>query len=123
CTAEQSLQTTKELLSLSFLSRDLFHQLFEEIKDVDFDRPGKLVMHRDRAHFESAIKQLELQRSLGCEQEALNTEQCIEKEPALAPLRSQIVGGIWTPSEEVVDSFKLSVAIRKNLESKGVKFL
>ncbi len=123
CTAEQNLQTTKELLSLSFLSRDLFHQLFEEIKAVDFDRPGKLVIHRDRAHFESAIKQLELQRSLGCEQEALNTEQCLEKEPALAPLRSQIVGGIWTPSEEVVDSFKLCVAIRKNLEAKGVKFL
>ncbi|HZJ96758.1 MAG: D-amino acid dehydrogenase [Alcaligenaceae bacterium] len=123
CTAEQNLQTTKELLSLSFLSRDLFHELFEEIKDVDFDCPGKLVVHRNRAHFESAVKQLEIQRALGCEQEALNTEQCVEKEPSLAPLRSQIVGGIWTPSEEVVDSYKLSVAIRKNLEAKGVKFL
>ena len=123
CTAEQSLQTTKELLSLSFLSRDLFHQLFEEIKDVDFDRPGKLVVHRDQAHFQSAVKQLDIQRTLGCEQEALTTEQCIEKEPALAPLRSEIVGGIWTPSEEVVDSYKLCLAIRKNLEAKGVTFL
>jgi D-amino-acid dehydrogenase len=60
---------------------------------------------------------------MGCDQYALNTEECIEKEPALAPLRSQIVGGIWTPSEEVVDSYKLSVAIRKNLEAKGVTFL
>ena len=123
CTAEQSRQTTKELLTLSFLSRDLFHELFDEIKDVDFEQPGKLVIHRDRAHFEAAVKQLEIQRAMGCDQYALNTEECIEKEPALAPLRSQIVGGIWTPSEEVVDSYKLSVAIRKNLEAKGVTFL
>lgn len=123
CTAEQSYQTTKELLTLSFLSRDLYHELFQEIKDVDFDSPGKLVIHRDQAHFQSAVKQLEIQRALGCEQYALNTEQCIEKEPALAPLRSEIVGGIWTPSEEVVDSYKLSLALRENLESKGVEFL
>lgn len=123
CNAEQSLQTTKELLSLSFLSRDLFHELFKEITNVDFAQPGKLVMHRDRAHFESAINQLKVQRQLGCDQEALDIDQCIEKEPALAPLRSQMVGGIWTPSEEVVDSHKLSVALRKDLESKGVKFL
>lgn len=123
CTAEQSLQTTKELLSLSFLSRDLYHELFEEIKDVDFDRPGKLVVHREPAHFQVATKQLEIQRAMGSEQYALDTEQCIDKEPALAPLRSEIVGGIWTPSEEVVDSYKLSVALRKHLEAKGVEFL
>ena len=123
CTAEQNQQSTKELLTLSFLSRDLFHELFEEIKEVDFDHPGKLVIHRDRAHFESAVRQLEIQRAMGCVQEALDTEQCIEKEPALAPLRSQIVGGIWTESEEVVDSYKLSLALRHHLEAKGVKFL
>ncbi|MDO5666189.1 MAG: FAD-dependent oxidoreductase, partial [Alcaligenaceae bacterium] len=123
CTAEQSQQTTKELLTLSFLSRDLYHELFEKINAVDFDRPGKLVIHRVQAHFQTAVKQLEIQRAMGCEQFALDTEQCIEKEPALAPLRSQIVGGIWTPSEEVVDSYKLSVAIREHLEAKGVEFL
>lgn len=123
CTAEQSHQTTKELLSLSFLSRDLYQELFEVIKDVDFDRPGKLVMHRDKVHFQAAVKQLEIQRAMGCEQYALDTEQCIDKEPALMPLRSQLVGGIWTPSEEVVDGYKLSIALRKNLEAKGVHFL
>lgn len=124
CNAEQSRQTTKELLSLSFFSRDLYHELFkDEIQGVDFDRPGKLVVHRDEAHFQSAVKQLEIQRALGCEQYALNTAECIEKEPALAPLRSEIVGGIWTPSEEVVDSYKLCLALKENLQQKGVQFL
>ena len=123
CTAEQNQRTTKELLSLSFLSRDLYHELFKEIKGVDFDRPGKLVIHRNKASFESALKQLKIQNALGCEQYALNSEECIEKEPALKPIRDQIVGGIWTPSEEVVDSYKLSVALRKHLEAKGVEFL
>ena len=111
CNAAQSRQTTQELLSLSFFSRDLYHALFEEIQDVDFDRPGKLVVHREHAHFQAAVKQLEIQRALGCEQYALTTEECIEKEPALAPHRADIVGGIWTPSEEVVDSYKLCLAL------------
>lgn len=123
CNAAQSRQTTQELLSLSFFSRDLYHALFEEIQDVDFDRPGKLVVHREHAHFQTAVKQLEIQRALGCEQYALSTEECIEKEPALAPHRADIVGGIWTPSEEVVDSYKLCLALRKNLQQKGVTFL
>lgn len=122
CTAEQSRQTTRELLSLSFLSRDLYHQLLPELGEVDFARPGKLVMHRSQTSFTSAVKQLDIQRAMGCEQEALDINQCIDKEPALAPLRSEMVGGIWTPSEEVVDSYKLCLALRQQLAAQGVQF-
>lgn len=81
CNATQSDKTTRELLQLSFLSRDLLHQLMQTEKlDMDFQASGKMVLHRSKESFNSAVQLLDFQRQLGCEQFALNTDECIEKE-------------------------------------------
>ncbi len=125
CNTKRSDQTTAELLKLAYLSRDLYHQLFTQEKlEVDFSSTGKLVVHRSQASMDSAVKQLEVQRRLGAaEQFALNTQECLEQEPALAQVASQIVGGIYTPSEEAADSYKVCLDLKAILEAGGVQFL
>ncbi|MFV9473288.1 D-amino acid dehydrogenase [Advenella sp. RU8] len=124
CNASQSDKTTRELLQLSFLSRDLLHHLLDTEKlDIDFQASGKMVLHRSTASFNSAVQLLDFQRQLGCEQFALNTDECITKEPALAPLKNQITGGIYTPSEEAADCFKFCQNLKTLLLDRGVEFL
>lgn len=124
CNASQSDKTTRELLQLSFLSRDLLHQLMDAEKlAIDFQASGKMVLHRSTESFNSAVQLLDFQRQLGCEQFALNTDECIEKEPSLAPLKNQITGGIYTPSEEAADCFKFCQNLKTILSNRGVEFL
>ena len=125
CNAKRSDQTTSELLKLAYRSRDLYHQLLQaESLEVDFSATGKLVVHRSQASMESAVKQLEVQRQLGAaEQFALNTAECLEREPALSGIASQIVGGIYTPSEEAADAYKVCLGLKSVLEAGGVQFL
>lgn len=124
CTRRRSNLTTRELLSLSFASRALMHQLLrdEPTLDFDFQHSGKLVLHRDAAAMQGAIDLLDFQRSLGCEQEALSADECVALEPALADVRARIVGGIYTRSEDTADCHRFSKGLEAILRARGVQF-
>ncbi|ETF00309.1 D-amino acid dehydrogenase [Advenella kashmirensis W13003] len=123
CTATQSNHTTRELLTLSFLSRDLYHTMMQQ-ENIAFDhkRAGKLIVHRSRDSFDHAVEQLDFQRSLGCEQRALSVEECLSLEPSLQRMRDHLSGGIYTESEESGDCYQLAVALKKILQQRGVTF-
>lgn len=126
CNATRSEQTTAELLKLAYLSREHYHELFklEAFKAIDFSATGKLVVHRSQASMDSAVRQLDVQQRLGSlPQQALSRDECIQKEPALTPIADQLVGGIFTESEEAADSFKVSLAFKQYLQSLGIQFL
>jgi D-amino-acid dehydrogenase len=125
CTRERSELTTRKLLSLSFLSRTLLHELIDAEPSLDFDfvRSGKLVVHREASAMHSALRLLEFQRSLGCEQQALSADACIELEPTLAHLRSSLAGGIHTPGEDTADCQRFCTGLEALLRARGVQFL
>lgn len=124
CTQRRSNLTTRELLSLSFASRALMHQLLcdEPTLDFDFQHSGKLVLHRDVAALQGAINLLDYQRSLGCDQEALSADECVALEPALANVCGRIVGGIYTRSEDTADCHRFSKGLEAILRARGVQF-
>jgi D-amino-acid dehydrogenase len=124
CSRRRSEITTRQLLSLSFASRSLMHELIrdEPALDFDFHKSGKLVLHRDAAAMQSAIDLLEFQRSLGCEQTALTPDQCVELEPALADVRDEIAGGIFTSSEDTADCHRFCQGLAAILRERGVEF-
>ena len=107
CNQKTADETTRRLLRLAFYSRDLMHELVRE-QSIDFDyvQNGKLVVHSQKESFESAVRLMEYQRTLGAEQRALDPPECVEIEPALADMASRSVGAIHTPSEDVGDTYK-----------------
>jgi D-amino-acid dehydrogenase len=124
CTLEQSEACTRKLLSLSFFSRDLMHELLVHEPDIRFEHAnaGKLVVYRTDAAFDAACRLLDYQRSLGCEQDALDAKACIAREPALAHLGSQLCGGIFTASEDSGDCYQFCVSMMQLLRERGVGF-
>jgi D-amino-acid dehydrogenase len=131
CTREQSDLTTHRLLRLSFYSRELMHAFVASdagsALDFGYARNGKLVVHSDPAGFDAARRLVDYQRSLGCEQYALDADACRSLEPALADpasvLARRLVGGIHTPSEEVGDCYAFCVGLERLMRSRGATFV
>jgi D-amino-acid dehydrogenase len=128
CNRATSDLTTRRLLALSFHSRALMHaHVAAEKPDFGYERNGKLVVFSDQAGYDGARRLLDYQRSLGCEQEALDRDACVALEPALgdpaSSLSRRLVGGIHTPSEEVGDCYRFCVDLEARLRAQGVRFL
>lgn len=127
CNQATSQASMRHQIALSFYSRTLMHALLAEEKlEFGYERSGKLVAFSDQAGFDDACRLLDYQRSLGCEQEALDRAACQRLEPALgdpaSSLGRRLVGGIHTPSEEVGDCYRFCVALEARLRSMGVQF-
>ncbi|MEP6942956.1 MAG: D-amino acid dehydrogenase [Betaproteobacteria bacterium] len=127
CNRRQSDLTTRRLLALAFYSRRLMHELLAGVP-IEFGHAtnGKLVVYSDPAGFEGARRLVDYQRSLGCDQEALDRPACLDLEPALAAAGSRlgrrVVGGIYTRSEEVGDCYRFCVGLEHHLQGLGVRF-
>lgn len=124
CQTNVSHATTAMLLNLAAESRVAFEEMLAtEQLDCDFSSTGKLVLYPDAATFDSARRQLDLQRALGGQpQEALSAAQCADIEPALATYAPRTAGGIYTPTECAADCLKVCEGLYQRLQARGVRF-
>lgn len=123
CTLAQAQATTRALLALSALSRTLIEPMIaEEQIDCGFERSGKLVLYADAASLATARAQMDFQAALGCEQQLLDREQCIAREPALRGYAAHIAGGVWTPGEAAADCGRFCDGLAARLQERGVGF-
>ena len=114
CNQRTAARTTERLLRLAFYSRELMHQLVRsESIDFDYVQNGKLVVHTQRDSYDSARRLMDYQRKLGAEQRALDARECVELEPALAAMGARIRGAIYTPSEDVGDTYKFCNELKR----------
>ena len=122
CNANQVQNTTKQLLEISFLTKNGLHGWLSDLgiseRDVMLEKTGKLVIYRNHNELAAVRRQMELQKSFGCDQEIRTTAQCIEVEPALISIKQDIAFGVYTASDEAVDCHKLCQLILKH---SGVK--
>ena len=128
CTSARAHKTTRDLLGLGYLSRRVLREWLANVPaswataaGLDYRTNGKLVVFRDPAALASANAQVNYQRSLdvGCEQHVLSPSECVQTEPALVAMQSKLVGGIYTPSEDVVDSHGLCKYLERLIVSRG----
>lgn len=112
CNSKKVRSTTKQLLDISFLTKELLQVWLSELgiseSDVLLEQTGKLVIYRNPQELPAVSKQIELQKTFGCEQEILNADQCVEREPSLIRIKSNIAFGVYTASEQAIDCHKLA---------------
>ena len=120
CRAATVQRSTAALLKLADLSRrDLAAAEAQDGLQFQHERSGKLVAYDSAEALEGAARQLELQRAMGCEQQLLDRQACLQREPALASQRERIAGGIWTPTEAVGDAAALTRELIVRAQSRG----
>jgi D-amino-acid dehydrogenase len=121
CHSNKVRSTSKELLEISFGTKNNIHQWLKDLgiraEDISLEQTGKLVIYRNSNERADVKRQIALQKSLGCQQTLLNPDECIIQEPALSGIQKEIAFGVHTPSEEAVDCEKLTKLI---LQRSGV---
>ncbi|EDE6508701.1 FAD-dependent oxidoreductase [Salmonella enterica subsp. enterica serovar Enteritidis] len=114
CNSQTNKINGDHILRLSLLSRQVMQSWLEEDNLADFHwrRSGKLVIHRREYDLNKAAKSINPQY-----QQALNTGQCLELEPALKHIRSTLQGGIYSPGDETADCQKFCLALLEKLHA------
>lgn len=115
CNSIKVQSTTKQLLDISFLTKNSLHSWLSDLgisnNDVYLEKTGKLVIYRDHKDLSAVKKQIATQELYGCHQEILSADQCIEKEQTLVRIKPDISFGVYTSSEETIDCHKLTQLI------------
>ena len=103
------------LLRLALYSQQILNDWREldGLNDFAWRANGKLVIYRDSASFKKAAAGV----NTGKPQRILNAQQCVEAEPALATLASQLQGGIFSPGDEVGDCHRFCQQLLQRLRS------
>ncbi|CAM3561638.1 D-amino acid dehydrogenase small subunit [Bordetella sputigena] len=116
CRGSVSRRVTAEMLTLSYLSRDVMHALLEQ-EPLSFShlRNGKLIVYRSKALLEKARALVAYQAGHGAEQQVLSAGQTVAMEPALAGMRADLAGAVYTPGEEVGDCLRFTEGLFERL--------
>jgi D-amino-acid dehydrogenase len=114
---------TRATYALAMASLEALNRLATDQK-LEFDRnpPGLIKLFRDPLSMDSAVRASRLYGELGHPMRALDPARCVAEEPALAPIRDRIDGGILYPTDESGDAHGFVRALARRCEARGVDF-
>jgi D-amino-acid dehydrogenase len=123
CTSERMRANTRKAMRLALYSRRELIALREAV-DPDYDRVSRGILHifRSSAEYDQALPQVELMNRIGCVRHVVDVDECLAIEPALGPVRGELVGGIYSPDDESGDAYKFTVALAERCTALGASF-
>lgn len=106
-------------------SRDLYPQfaaeLFDETGvDVELNKSGTLYLALTETDAEELEKRFAWQKYAGLPIEKLSAKEVLEVEPHVSP---EVIFGLSFPNDWQVENRRLTIALRKSVEMRGVKIL
>jgi D-amino-acid dehydrogenase len=123
CTLERYRRSTMINLRLSFYTLQCIKEIREETGlDYDLMQKGTLKIYTRSDALEQNRIECETMRPHGMVFEVVDAKRCVAIEPALAPIESTLVGGLYFPPDEHGDCHKFTTGLREHCEQKlGVK--
>lgn len=95
-----------------------------ELLDLRYDErlAGTLKIFQSQAALDESVALADLLARHGLRYEALSADAAVEREPALAPIRAELAGGILYPADESGDAFKFTEGMAAAARAAGVDF-
>ena len=123
CTATRYERNKARMLPLAEYSRDRLRALRAAL-GIAYDQRarGILLLYRRPNELDGAAGEVALLHKFGVRFELFDREGCIRAEPALAPVRENIAGGLRLPDDETGDCFKFTQALAAAARQRGVGF-
>ena len=120
CTTRHAQENTVAVLKAAMRSAELMRELREEMPfDFWHRTAGKLVVLSNQAELDGATANMRLKQAYGCDTEILSRSEALAIEPALEQVREDIVGAVYSKSDEVADSKKFVTGLQNLLEERG----
>lgn len=123
CTGKRMRENTRKAMRLALYSRRELAALRDTL-GFEYDRVSRGILHifRSQAEYDRALPQVELMTQMGCVRQVVDADGCIDIEPALASVRNDLVGGIFSPDDESGDAHKFTLALASHTEALGAVF-
>lgn len=83
---------------------------------------GTIKVFGDHRAFDEARVRNELLAGFGLDVRAVTPDEAVALEPALAPVRGRLVGGIYCPEDEAGDAAAFTRALGRHARDAGVRF-
>jgi D-amino-acid dehydrogenase len=124
CTPSRTAQNIKHIVALCEYSRLTLQEL-RSSTGIEYDHLTKGILHfyTSEKEFKDSLPSAKLMRDLGCQRDSIDANEVIKIEPALAGMRSHIVGGDFTATDESGDIYKFTTELEKLAAKKGVNYL
>lgn len=117
------------IVELARYSRDELKRLRAQLAgegdaalDYDHLERGILHIYTDRREYARALHAAAVMRSYGCDRRAVDADECIHIEPALAAIRDRLVGGDFTAEDESGDAHLFTRQLAERCRQAGVRF-
>jgi D-amino-acid dehydrogenase len=123
CTPGRTAYNIRQIVSIAEYSRQTLQALRTET-GVDYDCLTKGILHfyTNQKDFEDSLAAAKLMRDLGCPRNSIDADEVIRIEPALGSIRSKIVGGDYTATDESGDVYKFTTGLARKAADSGVNF-
>ncbi len=104
CSAARARENCERMWRIASYSRDKMAQIRGETGvEFNFLQNGILHVFSDRKAYAGAIKQADYQETLGCKEHVFSKAQVLEKESALQYANKDIIGGLYSETDESGD--------------------
>lgn len=123
CTPARTAWNIRQIVAIAEYSRQTLQAVRAET-GIEYDHLTQGILHfyTDQREFEHSQAAARLMRELGCPRESIGADDVVKIEPALAGMRSKIVGGDFTATDESGDVYKFTSGMAKKAGDAGVDF-
>lgn len=123
CTAQRARTNTLRKHALCLYSQRLFRDLVAGT-GIEYDgrTGGLLYLYRSPGSFERGVSNMRILAEDGQEQEIVDPERIAEIDPALAPVRHRIAGGVYCPTDESGDARLFTANLARLCADRGAAF-
>ena len=120
CSRANYRRNTQNKHRLCTYSKSVLHEVVAET-GIEYDRQtgGLLYIYRDPASFENRVREMAILTELGEELRALQPDELVAAEPALASARHKVAGAIHAAGDETGDCRKFTQALAALCAEKG----
>ncbi len=123
CTPARTAHNIRQIVNIAEYSRQTLQAVRAETGiDYDCETRGILHFYTDEDEFRHSLPAAALMRELGCPRETISADEVVRIEPALARIRSKIVGGDFTATDESGDVYKFTSGLAARCAEAGVDF-
>ena len=123
CTRKRYAVNKERMVRLAEYSRDCLHDLRHQTGISYEERTlGTLQIFRNQQQLDAASHDIAVLAQHGVPYELLSRDGCIKAEPALAPVKHKLTGGLHLPRDETGDCHLFTTRLAEMAQALGVTF-
>ncbi len=123
CTAEKArINTQRKHRLCRYAQAALQDVVARTAIDYDGESKGLLYLHRKASSFERGVRNMQILMDGGQDLEIVDRDRAAEIDPALAPTKDRIAGGIYGRTDESGDAHKFTEQLASICTERGARF-